>query len=153
MSEAAGSTPDNPIDSKAGWVKAQLDEYLATDGAKPVFRHNSPLLLLTYKGRKSGNWHRTVLIYAPDDDRYLIVASKGGAEDHPTWYLSLEENPEVQLQVGPRVFTAIARTATADEKPPLWDKAVSIYPDYADYQVKTTRPIPVVILEPVATAA
>lgn len=139
--------PSPIIDNDADWVKKQIAEYIATDGAKPVFRYNAPLLLLTTKGRKSGEWRRTCLIGTADGDQFLIVASLGGAPKHPVWYLNLTENPRVWLQVGAESFWAIARTATVEEKPPLWDKMVAIYPDYADYQVKTDRDIPVVILE------
>jgi deazaflavin-dependent oxidoreductase (nitroreductase family) len=144
MSESA---PSPIVDNEASWVKEQIDEYLATDGAKPVFRHGSPLLLLTTKGRRSGEWRRTCLIYGPNGDDFLIVASLGGAPRHPVWYLNLTENPRVWLQVGAETFWATARTATAEEKPALWEKMVAIYPDYADYQVKTDREIPVVVLE------
>lgn len=150
MSEADGSSPDHPIDSSAPWVQEQIAEYLATDGERPVFRHNSPLLMLTYRGVKSGRWHRTVLIYAPHGDQYLIVASRGGAPEHPLWYRSLPDGTRVRLQVKGRVFDAIARTATDDEKPALWEEVVRVFPDYADYQAKTDRPIPVVILDPVS---
>jgi deazaflavin-dependent oxidoreductase (nitroreductase family) len=149
VNNAAGSTPENPIDSETPWVARQISEYLATDGEKPVFRYGAPLLLLTTMGRKSGEWKRTVLIGAEDDGRYVIVASLGGAPRHPVWYLNLQANPEVRLQVKGRSFMATARTATAEEKPALWAKMVGLYPDYADYQVKTEREIPVVILDPV----
>ena len=139
--------PTPIIDNDADWVKKQIAEYIATDGAKPVFRYNAPLLLLTTKGRKSGEWRRTCLIGTADGDHFLIVASLGGAPKHPVWYLNLTENPRVWLQVGAESFWAIARTATAEEKPDLWDKMVAIYPDYADYQVKTDREIPVVVLD------
>jgi deazaflavin-dependent oxidoreductase (nitroreductase family) len=150
VTSAAGSTSENPIDNAAPWVAKQISEYLATDGEKPVFRYGAPLLLLTTKGRKSGEWKRTALIGAEDDGRYVIVASLGGAPRHPVWYLNLQQNPEVRLQVKGRSFMAKARTATAEEKPALWAKMVELYPDYADYQVKTDRDIPVVILEPLA---
>jgi deazaflavin-dependent oxidoreductase (nitroreductase family) len=149
VSVEAGTSPLNPIDSKSPWVSRQIAEYLATDGAKPTFRYGAPLLLLTTRGRKSGTWHRTCLIYGEDDGRFLLVASLGGAPKHPVWYLNLEANPDVYLQVGARKFRAIARTATAEEKPPLWDRMVGVYPDYAPYQLKTERLIPVVILDPI----
>jgi deazaflavin-dependent oxidoreductase (nitroreductase family) len=149
VTNAAGSTSENPIDSTMPWVASQIREYLATDGEKPVFRYGAPLLLLTTKGRKSGEWRRTALIGAEDRGRYVIVASLGGSPRHPVWYLNLQANPEVRLQVKGRSFLAIARTATAEEKPELWAKMVGLYPDYADYQVKTDREIPVVILDPV----
>jgi deazaflavin-dependent oxidoreductase (nitroreductase family) len=143
MSETA---PSPIIDNDAEWVKKQIDEYIATDGAKPVFRGGAPLLLLTAKGRKSGEWRRTCLIGAEYEGEYLIVASKGGAPQHPTWYLNLTENPRVWLQVGGETFWAVAHTATDAEKPARWDYMVSLYGDYADYQLKTDRAIPVVVL-------
>ena len=146
MSEE-GSTPDNPIDNATPWVAEQIRQYLATDGQKPEFRYDSPLLLLTTRGRKSQEWRRTCLIYGEDDGRYLIVASLGGAPQHPAWYLNLEANPEVHLRVGAEQITGRARTASAEEKPPLWDKMVAVYPDYAEYQEKTDREIPVVIID------
>jgi deazaflavin-dependent oxidoreductase (nitroreductase family) len=106
-----------------------------------------PTLLLTTRGRKTGKLRRTALIYGRDGDRYVVVASKGGAPDHPTWYLNLDADPEVQLQVGAEKFTARARTATAEEKPALWRRMAEIWPDYDNYQAKTGREIPVVILE------
>ena len=145
MTTALAPTPI--IDNSTPWVAQQINEYVATNGAKPTFRYNAPLLLLTTRGRKSGEWRRTCLIYGPDNDRLVIVASLGGAPSHPVWYLNLTENPRVWVQVGAESFWAIARDASADEKPALWEKMVGIYPDYADYQVKTDREIPVVILE------
>ncbi len=144
--------PTDVIDSGEAWVKQQIDEYVATNGEKPVFRYNSPLLLLTYQGRKTGQWRRTCLIGAEYQGSYLLVASKGGADDNPLWYPNLVENPTAWLQVGPNYFPVTARTATPEEKPERWDYMVSLYPDYADYQKKTERDIPVVILDPIPTA-
>ncbi|MCU1477991.1 MAG: hypothetical protein JWQ64_2684 [Subtercola sp.] len=148
--EQPGSSPENPIDNDAEWVKKQIDEYLATDGEKPLFRGSAPLLLLTTQGRKSGEWRRTALIHGEDEGRQIIVASLGGAPKHPVWYLNLQANPEVYLTVGASSFYGTARTATPEEKPALWQKMVAIYPDYADYQVKTDREIPIVIIDPKA---
>jgi F420H(2)-dependent quinone reductase len=139
--------PTDVKDNSQGWVKRQIDEYVATNGAKPVFRGGAPLLLLTYKGRKTGQWRRTCLIGAEHNGSYLLVASKGGADEHPAWYPNLVENPLAWVQVGADYFAVEARTATADEKPALWDYMVSLYPDYAAYQAKTSREIPVVILD------
>jgi deazaflavin-dependent oxidoreductase (nitroreductase family) len=139
--------PSPIIDNSTPWVAQQITEYVATDGAKPTFKNDAPLLLLTTQGRKSRDWRRTCLIYGPDGDRLVIVASLGGAPTHPAWYLNLRENPRVWVQVGAETFWAIARDANADEKPALWEKMVGIYPDYADYQTRTDREIPVVILE------
>ncbi|UFS60375.1 nitroreductase family deazaflavin-dependent oxidoreductase [Subtercola endophyticus] len=148
MTDAPGTTPENPIDNDAEWVKKQIDEYVATDGDLTFSKSQAPLLLLTTKGRKSGVWRRTALIHGEDGGRQIIVASLGGAPKHPVWYLNLEANPEVYLQVGAKSFYGTARTATAEEKPALWAKMVALYPDYADYQVKTDREIPVVIIDP-----
>jgi deazaflavin-dependent oxidoreductase (nitroreductase family) len=150
MTDAPGSTPENPIDSETPWVAKQIEEYLTTNGEKPSFRYNAPLLLLIYQGRKSGLWKRTALIYGEDGDNFLIVASKGGAPEHPAWYLNLQANPEVHLQVNARKLAAAAHTASPEEKPALWEKMVAVFPDYADYQLKTDRDIPVVILTPKA---
>ncbi|GGF32502.1 nitroreductase family deazaflavin-dependent oxidoreductase [Subtercola lobariae] len=144
----AGSSAENPLDNESEWVKKQIAEYVATDGVKPVFRHGSPLLLLTTKGRKTGVWRRTALIHGEDEGRQIIVASLGGAPKHPVWYLNLEANPDVYLQVGAHSFYGVARTATPEEKPALWQKMVDINPDYADYQRKTDREIPIVIIDP-----
>jgi len=141
--------PTDVIDSTEPWVKNQIDQYVATNGEKPVFRHGSPLVLLTYQGRKTGQWRRTCLIGAEYEGSYLLVASKGGAKDNPLWYPNLVENPGAWLQVGPDYFPVTARTATPEEKPPLWTFMVSLYPEYEDYQKKTDRDIPVVILDPV----
>ena len=139
--------PPSPIiDSKAGWVKKQIDEYIATGGKEPVFRYGAPLVLITTQGRKSGEWRRTCLIGTSDGDDVVVVASKGGAPTHPAWYNNLESNPRVWVQQGTESFWTTAHTATPDEKPRLWDLMVGLYPDYADYQTKTDRQIPVVVL-------
>jgi F420H(2)-dependent quinone reductase len=143
MTEAA---PSPIVDSEASWVKQQIDEYVATDGAKPEFRGGAPLVLITVQGRKSGTWLRTCLIGASDGDDVIVVASKGGADKHPVWYLNIEANPRVWVQQGAETFWTVAHTATPEEKPRLWDKMVGLYADYANYQVKTDRDIPVVVL-------
>ena len=140
--------PENIIDNKTPWVAKQIAKYIETDGAEPKFRYGSPLLLLTTQGKSSGKWRRTCLIGLESDGNYLVVASLGGAPKHPSWYVNLKANPRVWLQVGADEFWAIARDATPEEKPELWDAMVGVYPDYADYQKKTSRQIPVVVLEP-----
>jgi deazaflavin-dependent oxidoreductase (nitroreductase family) len=118
-----------------------------TDGRKGHRWQGVPTLLLITRGRKSGKLRRTALIYGVDGDRYLVVASTGGAPANPAWYLNLVQNPDVEVQVGADKFTARASTAHSDEKPPLWVLMASIWPDYDKYQAKTNREIPVVILE------
>ena len=106
-------------------------------------------LLLTTTGRRSGEPRTTPLIYQPYGDAYLIVASKGGAPEPPGWYLNLQQEPEVEVQVKDRIFRARARTANADEKPDMWRTMTATWPEYDAYQSKTDREIPVVVLEPI----
>jgi proline iminopeptidase len=107
-----------------------------------------PTLLLTTKGRRSGKPLLLPLIYGKAPKGYSVVASKGGAPAHPAWYLNLSANPEVHVQVGPDQFRARARTASGAERSALWKQMAEIYPPYDDYQRRTDREIPVVVLEP-----
>ncbi|RPJ16897.1 MAG: nitroreductase family deazaflavin-dependent oxidoreductase [Chloroflexi bacterium] len=139
------------FDSPKGWVKSHIQEYVKSDGKKGHRWRGSPTLLLTTLGRKSGKLRRTALIYGQDGKNYLVVASNGGAANHPLWYLNLVENPEVELQVGADKFAARARTATPKEKLRLWQLMTKIYPQYEKYQAKAAkagRDIPLVIIEP-----
>ena len=102
---------------------------------------------MTTKGRRSGQARTAPLIYGRSGDRYLVVASRGGAPKHPDWYENLTAQPEVQVQVAADRFKARARTATSAEKPALWKTMAAIWPAYDEYQAKTTREIPVVVLE------
>ena len=122
--------------------------YVETDGAEGHdWEGGSSVLILTTVGRRSGEKRSTPLIYGRSGDDYLIVASKGGAPEPPAWYLNLSEQPEVELQVWGDRFRARARTATADEKPEMWKTMVGEWPAYDEYQQKTDREIPVVVLE------
>jgi proline iminopeptidase len=112
-----------------------------------IWRQGSTILLLTTIGRTSGEKRTVPLIYATDGDRYVIIASKGGAPDNPGWFLNLEKTPEVELQVESDVFRARMRVATGDERARLWTKATAVWPPYDDYAKKTQREIPVVVLE------
>ena len=142
------------------WIQNHVSRYLATDGADGYLFDASlgggkglvPTLLLTTTGRKSGRALTLPLIFGRSGPNYVVVASKGGAPAHPAWYLNLQANPEVKLQVKAAKFTARAHTADAEERAALWPKMVEIYGPYADYQVKTTRQIPVVVLTPVRAA-
>jgi deazaflavin-dependent oxidoreductase (nitroreductase family) len=137
-------------DSPTGWVADHIKHYVETDGEQGHLWRGVPTLLLTTQGRKSGQWRRTALIYGKHGSSYLLVASQGGAPTHPAWYLNLTANPEVEVQVGAEKFTARARTATEQEKPELWAAMTAIWPDYDQYQTKTERPIPVVVLDRVS---
>lgn len=140
-------TQEEIFDSPSGWVAKHIRRYVETDGEEGHRWRGVNTLLLTTRGRRSGKLRRTALIYGRDGDRYLIVGSQGGADQHPFWYRNLVENPDVEVQVGADTFPARAQTATAEEKQKLWRIMTSIWPDYDAYQAKTEREIPVVILE------
>jgi deazaflavin-dependent oxidoreductase (nitroreductase family) len=147
------SIDQEPIDSPQEWVANHVRRYIATDGAEGHSWHGSPSLILTTVGRRSGKMRRLALIYGRDGDRYVVVASNGGSDQHPAWYLNLCKNPEAQVQVLGDRFRARARTATAEERAALWPRMVEILPDYTAYQEKTTREIPLVILERIDESA
>jgi deazaflavin-dependent oxidoreductase (nitroreductase family) len=122
--------------------------YRETDGAEGhIWRRGSKILLLTTKGRVTGEPTTTPLIYEDADGGYVIVASKGGAPKHPGWYRNLAKDPEVEVQVLGDVFRARARTAGGEERERLWRLAAEQWPDYDAYQERTDREIPVVVLE------
>jgi deazaflavin-dependent oxidoreductase (nitroreductase family) len=135
-------------DSPSAWVRRHVRGYVESGGTKGHRWHGVHTLLLTTRGRRSGKLRRTALIYGRDGKRYVVVASNGGAKRHPSWYLNLVADPEVLVQVGPEELTARAGTATARQKPRLWELMSEIWPDYDAYQAKTDREIPVVVLEP-----
>jgi deazaflavin-dependent oxidoreductase (nitroreductase family) len=125
-----------------------VERYIETDGDEGYhWQRGTTILILTTIGRNSGLPRQHALIFREDDGRYLVVASKGGAKDHPEWYLNLRANPEVQVQIRGDRFTAKARDATPDERPRLWAMMNEVWPDYDGYQAKTKREIPVVVLE------
>ena len=124
-----------------------VKRYEETDGAEGHEWQGTTALILTTTGRKSGQQRKSPLIYQKYGDDYLVVASKGGADEPPAWYLNLEANPGVQVQVLGDKFTAHARTANAGEKPAMWAVMAKTWPAYNDYQQKTSRQIPVVVLE------
>lgn len=138
----------------SAWIQEHLARYMATDGAEGYLWDASvgggqglvPTLLLTTVGRKSGRVLTMPLIFGRSGDDYVVVASKGGAPTHPAWYLNLQAQPEVELQVKAEKFKARARTAVGEERASLWARMVAIYGPYAQYQAKTDRQIPVVVL-------
>jgi proline iminopeptidase len=136
-------------------ISDHLRRYIESDGKDGHMWDSAPVggpgpiptLLLTTNGRKSGKPIIMPLIYGEADGNYVIVASKGGAPQHPGWYLNLAAKPEVEVQVLAQRFRAKARTATGAERARLWDKMAAIFPPYNAYQEKTEREIPVVVLE------
>jgi deazaflavin-dependent oxidoreductase (nitroreductase family) len=152
MSEAklAPNLPD--------WMVKHASRYIASGGAEGhMYKINvpgrgeitAPALLLTTTGRKSGVKFILPLFYGMDGDSYFVVASKGGAPEHPGLYRNILASPDVEVQAGTTKLKARARTATGDERTRLWEKALVFWPPYADYQLKTEREIPVVVLDPV----
>ncbi len=141
-----------------GWMVEHANRYLASGGAEghmytvtpPGYSEMTvPSLLLTTTGRKSGEKYIFPLFYGETGDGYFIVASKGGAPEHPGWYRNLLADPEVEVRVGTKNMKAHARTATGEERARLWEEGRKFWPPYADYARKTEREIPVVVLDPV----
>lgn len=131
-----------------GWIAEHLRRYQESNGADGHVWNGVPCLLLTTTGCKSGKALTLPLIYGRDGDRAMIVASKGGAPDHPAWYQNLVAEPRVGVQIAADKFTARARTAKGEERAQLWRAMTKIWPAYDEYQVKATgREIPVVVLE------
>jgi deazaflavin-dependent oxidoreductase (nitroreductase family) len=127
---------------------AHVARYIETDGQDGyLWRENTTILLLTTVGRKSGAECVNALIFRPWGDSFLVVASKGGTDDSPAWFLNLTADPSVFVQIKGEKFAARARVATATEKPAMWTEMVAAWPDYAEYQTRTTRKIPVVVLD------
>jgi F420H(2)-dependent quinone reductase len=133
--------------SAAEWVRNQVAEYEGSGGTAGTTLRGMPVIILTSRGAKSGKIRKTPLMRVEDEGRYAVVASQGGAPTHPVWYFNLVADPHVELQDGPRRWDMVARELTGEEKAVWWDRAVAAYPDYADYQTRTDRQIPVFLLE------
>jgi deazaflavin-dependent oxidoreductase (nitroreductase family) len=124
-----------------------VDRYEATGGEEGHEWEGTQTLILTTKGRKTGQERKAPLIYAEHDGDYLVVASKGGAPEPPAWYVNLQADPSATIQVKDERFAVTARDATPEEKPELWKIMTAEWPQYDEYQTKTDREIPVVVLE------
>jgi deazaflavin-dependent oxidoreductase (nitroreductase family) len=135
--------------STADWARRQADRYEATNGAEATDLRGRPVIVLTSVGAKTGKLRKTALMRVEHDGVYAVVASLGGAPKHPVWYHNLKANPHVELQDGPTKRDYVAREVSGDEKATWWARAVETWPDYAKYQRKTTREIPVFVLEPI----
>ena len=143
---------DRATDSQWDWVAEHARTYLASGGTEGHERDGVRTLVLATTGRRTGTPRRTCLIYGTAGDEYVIVASKGGAEQDPAWFMNLAADPSVGVQVGTRRFTARARVASPAERADLWPRMVAIFPLDAEYAQKTDREIPVVLLTPLADA-
>ena len=130
------------------WITDHMQRYLATDGEDGHIFQGVPSLLLTTKGRKSGDPRMLPLIYGKSEDGFVLIASKGGAPAHPAWYLNLDADPNVQVQVCADKYDAIASTVTGERREHLWALMAEVWPAYNEYQTKTDREIPVVLITP-----
>ena len=136
--------------SPRAWVRDQVEEYESSGGTRGLTLRDTglPVVIVTNRGARSGKVRKTPVMRVEHDGRYAAVASQGGAPTHPFWYYNLRANPQVELQDGPRKQNMVAREVSGDERAQWWERAVAAYPPYAEYQQKTTRQIPVFVLEP-----
>ena len=135
--------------STAGWARQQAEAYESSDGRDAADLRGRPVIVLTSVGAKTGKLRKTALMRVEHEGTYAVVASLGGAPKHPVWYYNLTANPHVELQDGPIRRDYLAREVTGEEKSIWWERAVETWPDYAKYQQKTDRQIPVFVLDPI----
>ncbi|MFH8683505.1 nitroreductase family deazaflavin-dependent oxidoreductase [Streptomyces lydicus] len=138
--------------SPTPWVREQVERYESSGGTEGTTMRGLPVIVLTTRGAKSGKLRKSPLMRVEHEGKYAAVASLGGAPQHPVWYHNVVADPRVELQDGPVRQDMTAREVTGEEKAWWWARAVEAFPDYADYQEKTERVIPVFVLEPAATA-
>ena len=130
------------------WARKAAENYEASNGTKSNLLRGRPVIVLTSVGAKSGKLRKTALMRVEHEGDYAVVASLGGAAKHPVWYYNLKAEPHVELQDGAVKLDYLAREVDGDEKAIWWERAVETWPDYAKYQTKTKRQIPVFVLEP-----
>ena len=135
--------------STADWARRQAERYEATDGAEARDLRGRPVVILTSVGARTGKLRKTALMRVEHDGVYAVVASLGGAPKNPVWYYNIKAHPRVELQDGDVSKEYEAREVTGDEKAVWWERAVEAWPDYAEYQTKTDRQIPVFVLTPI----
>jgi deazaflavin-dependent oxidoreductase (nitroreductase family) len=141
------------LDNPTGWVAEHIRRYVESGGTRGHRFNGHAALLLTTRGRRTGNLRRTALYYGRDGERYVLVATPARSGAHPAWYLNLLDSPAAVLQVRADVFAALARPATPDERPRLWSLMLGVFPKYASYQRAAGRDLPVVVVERAAEAA
>ena len=130
------------------WVRDQVERYEGSGGTEATTMRGVPVVVVTSLGAKSGKIRKNPLMRVEHQGRYALVASKGGAPKHPTWYFNLVAHPSVEVQDGPDRRDYTVRVLEGDERATWWKRAVAVWPDYADYQTKTDREIPVFVAEP-----
>ena len=133
--------------SPSQWVRDQVDKYESSGGSQGTMLRGMPVVVMTMRGARSGKLRKVPVMRVEHDGTYAVVASKGGAPEQPLWYYNLVANPRVKLQDGPDTREVTARQLDGDERAVWWDRAVAAYPDYAEYQLRTSRQIPVFVLE------
>jgi F420H(2)-dependent quinone reductase len=136
--------------SSAEWVRKQVEEIESSGGTRGNELRGMKVIVVTSVGHDSGKLRKNPVMRVEHDGKYAAVASKGGAPEHPTWYRNLVEHPLVEVQDGPQKGDYTAREVSGEERAEWWERAVAAFPDYADYQEKTDREIPVFVLEPVS---
>ena len=134
--------------SPSPWARDQVATYEGSGGTEGADNNGHPVIILTSVGAKSGKLRKTPLMRVEHDGEYAVVASLGGAPQHPVWYYNLAANPQVELQDGPAKREYVAKEIQGAERESWWERAVAAWPDYAEYQKKTTRVIPVFVLTP-----
>ncbi len=134
--------------STAAWARKQAERYEASNGTEAADLRGRPVIVLTSVGARTGLLRKTALMRVEHEGIYAVVASQGGAPKHPVWYHNLKANPHVELQDGATKRDYLAREVTGAEKATWWARAVETWPNYAGYQTKTDRQIPVFVLEP-----
>jgi deazaflavin-dependent oxidoreductase (nitroreductase family) len=136
--------------SSSAWVRDQVELYESSGGTQGTTLRDTglPVIVVTNLGGKSGKLRKTPVMRVEHDGSYAMVASKGGAPEHPVWYYNLRANPQVEVQDGPDKRDMVAREVSGDERAQWWKRAVDAFPNYAEYQQKTSREIPVFVLEP-----
>ncbi|MEU2093236.1 nitroreductase family deazaflavin-dependent oxidoreductase [Nocardia beijingensis] len=134
--------------STSDWAREQAEKYENSGGTEGATLQGVPIILLTTKGAKTGKLRKTPLMRVEHDGEYAVVASLGGAPKHPVWYHNIKAEPHVELRDGAVVKDYTAREVFGEEKARWWERAVEVWPDYANYQTKTDRQIPVFVLTP-----
>ncbi|MGA9858267.1 MAG: nitroreductase family deazaflavin-dependent oxidoreductase [Solirubrobacteraceae bacterium] len=134
--------------SSAKWVRDQVQEYESSGGTRGTVLRGVPVVVITSLGAGSGKLRKNPVMRVEHHGSYAAVASKGGAPEHPAWYRNIVEHPLVELQDGPARGDYRARELSGEERAAWWERAVAVWPDYAEYQTKTEREIPVFVLEP-----
>ena len=138
------------VPSTAAWVRDQVEQYEGSGGVSGTTLRDTglPVVIVTNIGASSGKLRKTPVMRVEHGGKYAMVASKGGSPEHPLWYYNVRANPHVEVQDGPRKQDMVAREVSGEERAEWWERAVAAYPSYAEYQQKTSREIPVFVLEP-----